>query len=61
MNFNIPTRLQINCSDGIMVSEFASSPVAREFESRSDETKDNKIDICYFLVKHTELRGKNKE
>jgi hypothetical protein len=44
-----------------MVSELASSSVAREFESRSDETKDNKIDICCFLVKHTELRGKNKE
>jgi hypothetical protein len=32
-----------------MVSELVSSPVAHEFESRSDETKDNTIDMLLLL------------
>ena len=40
-----------------MVSVLASSVgvVDRGFELRSDQTKDNKIDICCFSTKHTTL------
>ena len=35
---------------GVMISVLASSTrVERGFEPRSDQTKDNKIDICCFL------------
>ena len=38
---------------GVMVSVLASSTrVERGFEPRSDQTKDNKIDICCFWAKH---------
>jgi len=39
----------------------ASSAVYRGFEPRSDQTKDYKIDICYFSAKHTALRRKTKD
>ena len=45
---------------GVMVSQFASIVVDREFESRSGQTKDYKIDICCFSTKHAALRIKSK-
>jgi hypothetical protein len=39
-----------------MVSVLASSAVDREFETRSGQTKDNKIGICCFSAKHAALR-----
>ena len=40
-----------------MVSELASSPEAREFESWSDETKDNKIVILLLLREAHSIKG----
>ena len=45
---------------GVMVSVFASSAVDRGFEPRSGQTKDYKIGICCFFVKHAALRSKKK-
>jgi hypothetical protein len=39
----------------------ASSVVDRGFEPRSGQTKDYKIGICCFSVKHTALRRKSKD
>jgi hypothetical protein len=39
----------------------ASSVVDRGFEPRSDQTKDYKIGICCFSVKHAALRRKSKD
>jgi hypothetical protein len=39
-----------------MVIVLASSVVDREFEPRSGQTKDDKIDICFFSAKHAALR-----
>ena len=50
-----------NCIGGVMVSVFASSAVDREFEPRSGQTKDDKIDICCFSAKHAALRSKIKD
>jgi hypothetical protein len=44
-----------------MVRVLASSVVDREFEPRSDQTKEYKIGICCFSTKHTALRGKSKD
>ena len=44
-----------------MVSVLASSAVDRGFESRSDQTKDYKINICCFSAKHAVLRRKSKD
>ena len=44
-----------------MVSVFASSSVERGFEPRSRQTKDFKISICCFSVKHKALRRKSKD
>ena len=44
-----------------MVRVLASSVVDREFEPRSDQTKEYKIGICCFSAKHTALRGKSKD
>ena len=46
---------------GIMVSVLVSSVVDRGFEFRPGQTKDYKIGICYFSVKHTALRRKSKD
>jgi hypothetical protein len=35
--------------------------IDRRFELRSDQTKDNTIDICCFSTKHTTLRSKTKD
>jgi hypothetical protein len=43
-----------------MVTMLASSVVDREFESRSGQTKDYKIGIWCFSVKHAALRIKNR-
>ena len=43
-----------------MVSMLASRAVDRGFEPRSDQTKDYKIGICCFSVKHALSRGKIK-
>jgi hypothetical protein len=45
----------------VMVSVFASSAVDREFEPRSGQTKDDKIDICCFSAKHAALMSKIKD
>jgi hypothetical protein len=44
-----------------MVSLLASSTVDRGFEPRSGQTKDYKITICCFFVKHAALRRKSKD
>ena len=44
-----------------MVSMIVSSAVDREFEPRSDQTKDYEIGICCFSGKHPSLRRKNKD
>ena len=44
-----------------MVSVLASSSVDRGFEPRSGQTKDYKIGICCFSVKHAALRRKSKD
>ena len=46
---------------GVMVSVLASSAVDRGFESRSGQTKDYKICICSFSVKHGALRRTSKD
>ena len=46
---------------GVMVSVLSSSAVYRGFVSRSGQTKDNTIGICYFSGKHTALRWKSKD
>ena len=44
-----------------MVSVLTLSAVYRGFEPRSGQTKDYKIDICYFFAKHASLRKKSKD
>jgi hypothetical protein len=46
---------------GVMVSVLASSAVDSGFESRSSQTKDYKIGICWFSAKHAALRRKSKD
>ena len=53
--------IEMNRIDGVMVSVLASSVVDREFEPRSGQIKDYKIDICCFPAKHAALRRKNKD
>ena len=43
-----------------MVSVLASYSIDRRFESRSGQTKNYKIGICCFAVKHAALRRTNK-
>ena len=44
-----------------MFSVLTSSAVDCGFESRSGQTKDNKIVICCYSVKHAALRRKSKD
>ena len=44
-----------------MASVLNLSAIYREFEPRSDQTKDNKISICCFDAKHVALRRKSKD
>ena len=44
-----------------MVSVLASSVVNRGFESRSGQTKKQKIGICCFSAKHETLKRKNED
>jgi hypothetical protein len=44
-----------------MINVLASSAVDRGFEPRSGQTKDYKIGICCFSVKHAALRSKSKD
>jgi hypothetical protein len=46
---------------GVMVSVLASSVVDRGFGTRSGQTKDYKIGICCFSVKHAALKSKSKD
>ena len=46
---------------GVMVSVLASSAVDREFEFRSGQTKDYKINICCFTTNHAAFRLKSKD
>jgi hypothetical protein len=46
---------------GIMVSVLTSSVVDRGSEFRPGQTKDYKIGICYFSVKHAALSSKSKD
>jgi hypothetical protein len=43
-----------------MGSVLVSSAVDRGFESRSGQTKDYAIGICYLSSKHAALRGKSQ-
>jgi hypothetical protein len=45
---------------GVMDSQFASSVVDREFETRLGQAKDYKLGICCFSAKHAALRRKSK-
>jgi hypothetical protein len=44
-----------------MVNVLASSAIYREFEPRSDQTKDYEIDICCFSAMHAAFRRKGKD
>jgi hypothetical protein len=44
-----------------MVSMLSSSAVDHGFEPRSGQTKDYKIGICCFSVKHAALTRKSKD
>jgi uncharacterized membrane protein YgaE (UPF0421/DUF939 family) len=55
------SKLIINRIGGVMVGVLVSSAVNREFEPRSDQTKDYKIGICSFSAKHEALTNKNKD
>ena len=44
-----------------MVSVLASSEAGHEFEPRSGQTRDYKIGICCFSIKHAALRRKSKD
>ena len=44
-----------------MISLLASSAVYRGFEAQSGQTKEYKIGICCFSVKHAVLRRKSKD
>jgi hypothetical protein len=44
-----------------VVSVLASSAVDDGFETRSGQTKDYKIGICFFSAKDTALRRKSKD
>ena len=44
-----------------MASVLAASVVDREFEPRSDQTKDYDIGICCFSSKQTSLRRKSND
>ena len=46
---------------GFKPSMFASTAVDRGFKPRSGQSKDYKISICCFSVKHTALRKKSKD
>jgi hypothetical protein len=46
---------------GVMVSVLTSSAVDHEYEPRSGQTKDYKIGICCFYVKHAALRRKSND
>jgi dTDP-4-dehydrorhamnose 3,5-epimerase-like enzyme len=46
---------------GVMVSVLTSGAVDRGFEPRSGQTKDFKVGICCFSVKHAALRRKRKD
>ena len=51
----------MNRIGGVMVIVLASSAVDREFEPRSGQTKDYKIDMCCFSADHEALRRKSKD
>ena len=53
--------LILNRIGGVMVSAVTSNAVDRGFESRSGQSKDYKIGICYFSAKHAALRSKSKD
>jgi hypothetical protein len=44
-----------------MASVLASSVVYHGFQPRMGQTKDYKIDMCYFSAKRTALRSKSKD
>ena len=46
---------------GVMVGVLSSSAVGCEFDPRSSQSKDYKIDICCFSAKHAPLRRKSKD
>ena len=50
-----------NRNSGVMASVLASSAVDRRFDPRSGQTKDYKIGMCCFSIKHAVLRRKNKD
>ena len=54
--FTLYLKLLYTASVFVMVSVRTSSVVDREFEPRSGQTKDYKIDICFFSAKHAALR-----
>ena len=51
----------LNRMDGVTVSVLASSAVDRWFQSRSGQTKDYEIGICYFSAKQADQSSKSKD
>ena len=51
----------MNRIGGVMVSVLASSAVDRGFEPSSGQTKDYKIGICCFSVKHVALNRNSRD
>ena len=58
---NYPNLNIKNCIGVVMVSALASSAIDRRFEPWSGQTKDYKIGIFCFSVKHAALRRKSKD
>ena len=57
----IITYIFCNCISGAMVSVLASSMVNHRFNPRLGQTKEYKIGMCCFSVKHAALRRKSKD
>ena len=53
--------LCLNCIGGVMVSVYASIVVDYGFKPQSGQTKDYKMCICSFYVKHASLSSKSKD
>jgi hypothetical protein len=59
--FDTGTSIKSNRIGGVIVSEFVSSVVDHGLKPQSGQTKDYKINICYFSAKHTALRRESKD
>jgi len=60
-NNEVSCKLFIIVNRHVMDSMFTSTVVDHGFKPRSGQSKDYKISICCFSVKHTALRRKSKD